>query len=52
VTLWQPAFLVEVRGTTGAATSAYAGFLTALLISNPRLMRCVGLALGACNVEA
>ena len=31
VNLWQPAFQVEVQGTTGAGDSAYAGFLAELL---------------------
>ncbi len=50
---WQPAFQVEVRGTTGAGDAAYAGFLTALLHKQGPLdalrWAC---AVGACNVEA
>ena len=50
---WQPAFQVEVRGTTGAGDSAYAGFLTALLHHQPpqNALRWA-CAVGACNVEA
>src|SRR5260221_4258128 len=52
-TLWQPAFQVEVRGTTGAGDSAYAGFLTALLYrQNPEVALRWACAVGACNVEA
>ena len=50
---WQPAFQVEVRGTTGAGDSAYAGFLTALLHrQSPEDALRWACALGACNVEA
>ncbi len=53
VTLWQPAFMVEVRGTTGAGDSAYAGFLTALLNQqSPTDALRWACAVGACNVEA
>jgi sugar/nucleoside kinase (ribokinase family) len=53
VELWQPAFQVEVAGTTGAGDSAYAGFLTALLRGlNPLEAIRMACAIGACNVEA
>ena len=53
VTLWQPAYQVEVRGTTGAGDSAYAGFLTALLHQQtPVEALRWACAVGACNVEA
>ena len=53
VTLWQPAFQVDVVGTIGAGDAAYAGFFAALLRSLPpaeALRRAC--AAGACNVEA
>ncbi len=50
---WQPAFQVEVKGTTGAGDSAYAGFLTALLHrQTPAEALRWACATGACNVEA
>lgn len=50
---WQPAYQVEVRGTTGAGDSAYAGFLTALLHrQSPADTLRWACAVGACNVEA
>lgn len=49
---WQPAYEVEVAGTTGAGDSAYAGFLAGMLRGLPPYacaqMAC---AVGACNVE-
>lgn len=51
--LWIPAFEVNVKGTTGAGDSAYAGFLTALLKkSSPHEALRWACAVGACNVEA
>lgn len=53
VTVWSPAFQVEVVGTTGAGDSAYAGFLVALLRNlNPDEAVRFACAVGACNVEA
>lgn len=51
--VWQPAFQVEVVGTTGAGDSAFAGFLAALLhgMSPEETVRWA-CAVGACNVEA
>lgn len=50
---YQPAFQVEVRGTTGAGDSAYAGFLAALLHGqSPTEAARWACAVGACNVEA
>jgi sugar/nucleoside kinase (ribokinase family) len=51
--LWIPAFEVNVKGTTGAGDSAYAGFLAAMLKNSSPLdaMRWA-CAVGACNVEA
>ena len=52
VQLWQPAFQVEVQGTTGAGDSAYAGFLAELLQgSGPVQTLKMACAVGACNVE-
>ena len=52
VNLWQPAFQVEVQGTTGAGDSAYAGFLAELLQgSGPVQTLKMACAVGACNVE-
>ena len=49
---WQPAFQVEVQGTTGAGDSAYAGFLAELLQgSGPVQTLKMACAVGACNVE-
>ncbi len=51
--LWIPAFKVEVKGTTGAGDSAYAGFLAALLKNcTPEEALQWACAVGACNVEA
>lgn len=51
--LWQPAFAVQVVGTTGAGDSAYGGFLAAMMrgLSPAEVMR-VTCAVGACNTEA
>lgn len=50
---YQPAFEVEVVGTTGAGDSAYAGFLAALLKgASPAEAARWFCAVGACNVEA
>jgi sugar/nucleoside kinase (ribokinase family) len=50
--LWQPAFRVDVAGTTGAGDSAYAGFLTSLLKGySPQQAIEFACAVGACNVE-
>ena len=52
VQLWQPAFQVEVQGTTGAGDSAYAGFLAELLQgSGPVQTLKMACAVGAYNVE-
>lgn len=52
-TLWSPAYLVNVAGTTGAGDSAIAGFFSGLLRGlEPRLALSVAAAVGACNVEA
>ena len=52
VNIWQPAFQVEVQGTTGAGDSAYAGFLAELLQgSGPVQTLKMACAVGACNVE-
>ena len=51
--VWQPAFQVEVAGTTGAGDAAYAGLLAAMLRGHgPR--ECVrrACAVAACNIEA
>jgi sugar/nucleoside kinase (ribokinase family) len=52
-TFWQPAFKVDVVGTTGAGDSAYAGFLSALY-RGLDCHTCVkwACAVGACNVES
>jgi sugar/nucleoside kinase (ribokinase family) len=51
--LWIPAFEVNVKGTTGAGDSAYAGFLAALLKNcTPLEALRWACAVGACNVEA
>ncbi len=51
--IWQPAFQVNVAGTTGAGDSAYAGFLAAMLkgASSHEALRWAS-GVGACNVEA
>jgi sugar/nucleoside kinase (ribokinase family) len=51
--LYQPAYAVQVAGTTGAGDSAYAGFLTSLLkgLSPVEALR-YACAVGGCNVEA
>ena len=52
-TLWSPAFVVDVAGTTGAGDSAIAGFLSGLLRGlDPRRALSMAAAVGACNVEA
>ncbi len=49
---WQPAFQVEVAGTTGAGDTAYAGLLGALLRGhNPAEAMRLACAVGACCVE-
>lgn len=51
--VWQPAFKVDVAGTTGAGDAAYAGFLSALLRGfDIEMCAEMGCAVGACNVEA
>lgn len=51
-TIWNPAFKVEVVGTTGAGDSAYAGFLSAIYRGlNPEMCVKWACAVGACNVE-
>lgn len=53
VTLWHPAFQVEVVGTTGAGDSAYGGLLTGLLKGvSPATALAWACAVGACCVEA
>ncbi len=53
IELWQPAYAVDVAGTTGAGDAAYAGFLAAWVRGLP-LDECLHMAaaVGACNVEA
>jgi sugar/nucleoside kinase (ribokinase family) len=52
-TLWAPAFVVNVAGTTGAGDAAIAGFLGGLLRGlGPQRALCMAAAVGACNVEA
>ncbi len=53
IELWQPAFEVQVAGTTGAGDAAYAGFLAALIhqMSPVEAMRWA-CAVGACCIEA
>ena len=50
---WQPAFQVEVAGTTGAGDAAYAGLLAAMLrgLDLPECTR-HACAVAACNIEA
>lgn len=51
--IWQPAYVVDVVGTTGAGDSAYAGFLAALIKGlTPDDAAGWACAVGACNVEA
>jgi sugar/nucleoside kinase (ribokinase family) len=51
--VYEPAFEVDVIGTTGAGDSAYAGFLAALLRgASPTAAARWACAVGACNVEA
>lgn len=51
--VWQPAFLVEVAGTTGAGDAAYAGLLAAILRGlGPRECARMACAAAACNIEA
>jgi sugar/nucleoside kinase (ribokinase family) len=53
VTHWQPAFQVEVAGTTGAGDAAYAGLIVALLRGlSPMDAAQWACAVGACCVEA
>ena len=51
--VWQPAFAVQVAGTTGAGDAAYAGLLAALLrgmdAADCARWAC---AVAACNIEA
>lgn len=51
--LYNPAFQVDVVGTTGSGDSAYAGFLAAMLkgLSGTAALKWA-CAVGACNVEA
>jgi sugar/nucleoside kinase (ribokinase family) len=53
VTIWQPAYPVEVVGTTGAGDASYAGFLAGLKrgLSPIDCVR-MACAVGACNVES
>lgn len=53
VQIWQPAFQVEVVGTTGAGDAAYAGLLAAL-IRGLDVQACArwACAVAACNIEA
>lgn len=50
---WQPAFQVEIAGTTGAGDAAYAGLLAAMLRGHG-LAECArrACAVAACNIEA
>jgi sugar/nucleoside kinase (ribokinase family) len=51
--MYQPAYAVNVVGTTGAGDSAYGGFLAALLRGlYPLQAMQMTCAVGACNVEA
>lgn len=51
--VWQPAFQVEVAGTTGAGDAAYAGLLAALVRGHgPRASARRACAVAACNIEA
>ena len=51
--VWQPAFQVDVAGTTGAGDAAYAGLLAAL-IRGYDVQDCakIACAVAACNIEA
>ena len=50
---WQPAFRVEVAGTTGAGDAAYAGLLAALIRGlNPEACARMACAVAAFNIEA
>jgi len=49
----QPAFKVDVMGTTGAGDATYAGFLSAMIRSlDVEYCATMACAVGACNVEA
>ncbi len=51
--VWQPAFQVEVAGTTGAGDAAYAGLLAAMIRGfGPRECARRACAVAACNIEA
>ena len=51
--VWQPAYRVQVAGTTGAGDAAYAGLLAALIRGRgPRECACRACAVAACNIEA
>ncbi len=51
--VWQPAFHVDVAGTTGAGDAAYAGLLAAMLRGHgPRECARRACAVAACNIEA
>ncbi len=51
--VWQPAFQVDVVGTTGAGDAAYAGLLAALTRGyGPRQCARRACAVAACNIEA
>ena len=53
IQMWHPSFKVDVEGCTGAGDSAYAGFLTELLMgSEPLQALKMSCAVGACNVES
>lgn len=53
VSLWHPAFKVDVVGTVGAGDSTFGAFLTTLLHGyNPADAVQFSCAVGACNVEA
>ena len=51
--VWQPAFEVDVSGTTGAGDAAYAGLLAALIrgFDHHECAR-IACAVAACNIEA
>ena len=52
ISMWHPAFEVEVQGTTGAGDSSYGGFLAEVLLgSDPLDALRMACAVGACNVE-
>lgn len=51
--LWQPAFQVDVAGTTGAGDAAYAGLLAAMIRGyGPRECARLACAVAGCNIEA